>query len=92
MSCESFVFFVFFFSFPRLELWNHNYLCGAGLRDIVEEYKAVISAWFFCNELMPVAVQQRRITGTVRFHEREREVSVYLSGVWLQPWRLFRVE
>lgn len=63
MSWES-----FFSLFLGLELWNHNYLCVAGLRDIVKEHKAVISAWFFCNELMPVAVQQRPITGTVRFH------------------------
>lgn len=37
MSSESFLIL-------RLQLSIHNYLYGAGLRDIVKEYKAVISA------------------------------------------------
>lgn len=57
MSSESFLIL-------RPQLSTHNYLDGAGLRDIVKEYKAVISAWFLCNELTPMAVKQQCITGT----------------------------
>lgn len=60
MSSESFL-------IPSPQLSTHNYLDGAGLPDIVKEYKAVISACFFCNELTPAAVKQQCITGTDRF-------------------------
>lgn len=73
-----------------LQLLTHNYLDGAGPRDIVKEYKAVICARLFCNELTPVAVKQQCITGRDRFHFRE--LSVVLSWEWLQQHWLFRVE
>lgn len=73
-----------------LQLLTHNYLDGAGPRDIVKEYKAVICAQLFCNELTPVAVKQQCITGRDRFHFRE--LSVVLSWEWLQQHWLFRVE
>lgn len=59
------------------QLSTHNYLDGTGPRDIVKEYRAVISARFFCNELTPVAVKQQCITGTDRFHFTQ--LSVVLS-------------
>lgn len=82
MSSESFLIL-------RPQLSTHNYLDGAGLRDIVKEYKAVISAWFFCNELTPMAVKRQCITGADRFHFTE--LSALLSWEWLRQHWLFRV-
>lgn len=83
MSSESFLIL-------RPQLSTHNYLDGAGLRDIVKEYKAVISARFFCKELTPLAVKQPCITATDRFHFRD--LSAGLSWEWLRQHWLFRVE
>ncbi len=82
MSSESFLIL-------RPQLSTHNYLDGAGPRDIVKEYKAVICAWFFCNELTPMAVKQQCITGTDRFHIRELSAVLsweYLSNIDYLEW------